>query len=121
LIGHASCDWDWDPLCPSVAVVIAPSDQRQGYGSETLNLMLGYLFGHTPANNANAWMADWNRDALGFAKKHGFQESGRSRREGLWEGAFYDEIVMDLLRSEWPDRAAAQGTGRAVMGEGHGA
>jgi RimJ/RimL family protein N-acetyltransferase len=113
LVGHAFCDWDWDPLSTSVGVVISPDNQRRGYGSETLNLLLAYLFERTPANNVSCWMADWNQAAVSFAKKHNFQESGRSRREGLRDGAYYNEIVMDLLRAEWP--------GRAAQGGGHGA
>src|SRR3990170_3340382 len=37
LIGHAFCDWDWDPHSPGLALVINPVYQRQGYGGEVLN------------------------------------------------------------------------------------
>lgn len=100
-VGHAECDWGWDPHCPSVSVVIAPDHQRQGYGSEALALLLRYLFEHTPAHVAACWVGDWNRPALLFAAHHGFRQAGRMRRAGIRDSQYYDVIVTDLLRSEW--------------------
>jgi ribosomal-protein-alanine N-acetyltransferase len=101
LIGHAGCEWEWDPLTPSVSLVVAPGYQRQGYGSQVLRILLDYLFGHSPAHSLSGWMGDWNRAARQFAEKHGFQESGIWRRDGLRNGAYYDGIQVDILRSEW--------------------
>ncbi len=101
VIGHASCDWGWDPHCPRISLVIAPDYQRQGYGSEVLSLLLCYLFEHTQAHNVTGGMNDWNQAAWAFAQAHGFEESGRMRRVGLREGEFYDWIGVDILRPEW--------------------
>jgi RimJ/RimL family protein N-acetyltransferase len=101
LIGHAEFGWGWDSHHPYLAIVIAPEHQGRGSGSETLSLLLRYLFENTPAYNVSGWIADWNHAAYRFACKHGFQESGRSRREGLRHGVYYDEIVVNLLRPEW--------------------
>ncbi len=104
LIGHAEFEWNWDPHCPSVAVVIAPTHQRQGYGSEALGLLLAYAFGYTPAHVISARAAEWNRAARAFAEHHGFQESGQMRRAGIRQGAYFDVLVVDMLRSEWQER-----------------
>jgi RimJ/RimL family protein N-acetyltransferase len=64
-------------------------------------LLLHYLFENTPAHNVSGWLADWNQAARGFAQKHGFRESGRSRREGIRQGAYYDGILVNILRPEW--------------------
>ena len=101
LIGHAECSWEWDPHSPSVSVVIDPAYQRQGFGSQVLSLLLAYLYGYTPAHNVSCWIADWNRPALAFAAHHGFRECGRTRRAGIRQGAYFDVVVMDLLRPEW--------------------
>ena len=101
LVGHALCDWGWDPHSPFIALVIEPARQRQGYGSEILALLPRYLFGQTPAYNISSWAAGWNTPALNFARRHGFRECGRSRREGLYKGKYYDEILVDILRPEW--------------------
>jgi RimJ/RimL family protein N-acetyltransferase len=101
LIGHASLAWGWDPHVPWISVVIARPYQRQGHGSQVLGLLLDYLFENTPAHNVSSWMAEWNKAARAFAKKNGFQENGRSRQEGLFEGKYYDDILVDILRPEW--------------------
>ena len=101
LIGHLGFGSGWDPHNPFVEIVIAPGYQHRGYGSELLALLVRYLFMNTPAHNVSGWISDWNQAAYRFACKHGFQECGRSRREGLRQGAYFDEIVVDLLRPEW--------------------
>jgi ribosomal-protein-alanine N-acetyltransferase len=107
LLGHAECDWSWDPHCPSLSVVIASEHQRQGYGSESVRLLLQYLFGHTPAHVISCWIADWNRPGLQCAARHGFLAAGRMRRAGLYQGRYFDAIVADLLRSEWKQQGGA--------------
>jgi len=101
LVGHVACEWSWDVHCPAVSVVIAPAQQRKGFGSEALQLVLRYLFEHTPAHVAEGWVADWNQPARAFLGKHGFQENGRMRRAGIRQGRYYDFVVADILRPEW--------------------
>lgn len=101
LAGYVSCSWHWDTHCPEVSLVISPLRQNQGYGSETLDLILTYIFETTPAHNVSLWMADWNKPARRFAAKNGFRESGCMRREGLCDGKYFDLILTDILRPEW--------------------
>lgn len=101
LIGHAEFEWSWDPMAPWMSVVIARPYQRQGYGTQVARLIMDYIFGNTPAHSISGWMADWNQAAKSFSQKLGFKESGRSRREGFRQGAYFDGILVDLLRSEY--------------------
>ena len=105
MIGHASLELGWDPHNPSITLVIAPVHQRQGYGSATLNLLLRYLFGHTPAHVVTAWVADWNIAGRQFLKKNGFQEAGRMRRVGIQQCEYFDLVIHDQLRSDWMQRS----------------
>ena len=104
LIGHATCEWPWDPHCPSISLVIAPSEQRAGYGSEVVRLLLAHLFLDTPAHTITGWMASWNEPAQAFAAAHGFAECGRIPRAGVRDGRYYEQVVVDLLRREWSGR-----------------
>lgn len=108
LIGHCQCDWRWDPHSASVAVVISPEHQRQGFGSKVFELLLRYLFKHTPAHNVSVWIADWNHPARQFVARHGLQEIGGMRRVGLRQGRYYDLVVADILRPEWQARYGDQ-------------
>jgi len=101
LVGHAECAWAWDPLCPTIEIVVSPAEQRKGYGSEVLKLLLTYLFEDTQAHNVSGWLADWNQPARRFAGRHGFKEVGGMRRAGIRQGKYYDLLTMDILRSEW--------------------
>lgn len=110
LIGHAEVDWGWDPHASSLWLLIAPTHQRQGFGSDALRLLLDYIFEYTPAHNVTLWAADWNQAGLAFARKHGFQECGRFRRDSFHRGVYVDGVVFDMLRPEWQARKAAQTT-----------
>jgi RimJ/RimL family protein N-acetyltransferase len=101
VIGHTNCEWRWDPHCPFISLVIAPDYQRQGYGSDVLNMVLNYLFKHTQAHNVTGGMTEWNQAARAFALEQGFSEIGKLRRAGLRDGEYYDWIGVDILRPEW--------------------
>jgi RimJ/RimL family protein N-acetyltransferase len=108
LLGHARADWEWDPHCPTAGIVVAPSHQRQGFGSAALAIALAFLFEETPAHVVSMWIASWNEPALAFALQNGFSEAGRRPRGGLHAGAFYHDVAFDLLRGEWKTRKEAR-------------
>lgn len=101
LLGFGLMDHGWEPLAPFVSVVIDPAHQRRGYGTEALDLLLRHLFGTGPALAAETWVDDWNVAGLAFANKNGFLEAGRSRREGIHDGMYFDAVGLDLTRAEW--------------------
>jgi RimJ/RimL family protein N-acetyltransferase len=108
-VGYAECDWGWDTHTQSISVVIAPSYQRKGYGSEVLLLLLHYLFTSTPVHHVGCWIAHWNEAGRRFVERHGFQENGAMRRAGIREGRFYDLIMADILRPEWAAMTGGEG------------
>jgi len=100
LIGYAMVEYQWDPLTPFLAVVIAPVHQRAGYGTETARLLIDYVFRNLPATAVHSWIADWNTPALAFTESLGFTLAGRVRRDGIYDGRFSDSIPVELLREE---------------------
>jgi RimJ/RimL family protein N-acetyltransferase len=118
LVGHTNCSWRWDPHCPSIDVVIAPTHQRQGSGSEVARLMLRYLFERTPAHVVTTGFASWNAAAGTFARHLGFTETGAMRHVGLLDGEPFDWATADLLKREWlaqgegQERSSSDDTGR---------
>jgi RimJ/RimL family protein N-acetyltransferase len=101
LVGHVEFEWSWDPMAPWMSIVIARPFQRQGYGTQVAQLLMEYLFKSTPAHSISGWIADWNKAGRNFSRKLGFKESGRPRREGFREGAYFDGILVDILRPEF--------------------
>ena len=104
LVGHAMCDWGWDPHCPDLELVIDPEHQLNKFGSEVLYLLLRFLFENQPAHVVTTWVADWNEAGSRFLQENDFQESGRMRRAGMRRGGYFDIIIFDILRSEWKQR-----------------
>jgi len=109
LAGYCECNWDWDPHCPSLSVVIAPMDQLRGLGSAVMELLLSYLFEQTPAHNVNGWIDDWNSEGLAFAEAMGFRRTGTVPRVGMKDGRYVDGVLVDILRSEWREGGAGHG------------
>ena len=101
LVGHTGWYWGWDTHCPSVWIAVATDHQRVGIGSDVLLLLLTHLFENTPAHNVNGWIAGWNDAGLAFARAHGFIETGRIPRCGIRDGAYYQEVMVDILKPEW--------------------
>jgi RimJ/RimL family protein N-acetyltransferase len=62
-----------------------------------------------PAHSLSCWVAEWNLEARAFLRRHGFQESARMRRAGIYQGAYFEMVVMDLLRPEWEGGRHAAG------------
>jgi RimJ/RimL family protein N-acetyltransferase len=88
-------------MAPWISVVIARPFQRRGYGTQVAQMITSYLFENTPSYSISGWMASWNKSARSFSKKLGFKEIGQPRREGFRKGAYFDGILVDLLRSEF--------------------
>jgi RimJ/RimL family protein N-acetyltransferase len=100
-LGIGLVDPSWEPMAPFVAVVIDPAYQRQGSGTVALDLLLQHQFDTTPALGAMTWVDEWNEPGLAFATKYGFQTAGRTRREGIRDGKYFDSVGLDLTREEW--------------------
>ena len=111
IVGHAQVDWGWDAHMPECSVVIAPTQQRKGYGGQVLTLLLDYLYDFTIAHNISNWVSEWNTPALAFVKKYGFTQAGIVRHDEFRAGKFMDSIVFDILRPEWQARQAAEEKG----------
>ncbi|MFQ5977797.1 MAG: GNAT family N-acetyltransferase [Candidatus Heimdallarchaeota archaeon] len=100
-IGLATWDIQWDPHSPSIDLFIAPDHLQKGYGSESLHLLLNYLFNHTPAHMTSVWISELATDRLAFFAKHGFQDQGKMRRVAAIEGRDIGVHILDLLKREW--------------------
>lgn len=103
LIGNCSLhDLDFINQRATVGVFIGEKENwGKGYGSEVLELLLSYGFNHLNLNNIMLTVYSFNTRAIACYKKVGFKEIGRRRGAYFKNNERYDEIYMDIIRSEF--------------------
>ena len=76
-------------------------NQHQGYGQETLKLLLNYGFNILNLNNINLGVFDFNENAIKCYKSVGFKEYGRRHECYYLDGKYHDEIFMEVLKKDY--------------------
>jgi RimJ/RimL family protein N-acetyltransferase len=68
---------------------------NQGYGAETVNLLLDHIFGKLSLERVYLTTLDWNMRAQKCFKKCGFSDCGYVTRDG------FQFMLMVIQRREW--------------------
>jgi RimJ/RimL family protein N-acetyltransferase len=99
LAGEASL-WQVDLHNRSAHLGIAlfASMHGRGYGTETLQLLVGYGFDVLGLHRLQIETLADNAAMIGSAEKAGFRLEGRLRGSGWVLGEFVDEVVLGLVR-----------------------
>lgn len=85
-------------------IMLGPPAQGRGLGEEATRLMVDYGFRARPLHRIELRVWSYNERARTVYERAGFREEGRRREVVFLDGAWHDEIVMGLLRSEWAAR-----------------
>jgi RimJ/RimL family protein N-acetyltransferase len=86
----------------TVGIFIGNEKNRSnGYGTETLRLLLDYGFNYLNLNNIMLTVKSFNERAINCYKKVGFKELGRRRECYFLNGKYYDDVYMDILANEF--------------------
>lgn len=84
-----------------VGISLVPDARGRGIGSAAIAQLVEFAFVRRNLRRLHLSAIASNAGALRSYAKAGFVEEGR-RREACWvRGAYEDEIVMGLLRSDW--------------------
>lgn len=85
-----------------LGVWMASRDNRgQGYGTEAVRLLLGYAFDVMRLDKVYLGAYDFNEGGLRAYERVGFRYEGRLQNMLHYEGRYWDEWPMRILRSEW--------------------
>jgi RimJ/RimL family protein N-acetyltransferase len=108
LIGFARLFWiNWPQGSGHLKLGIGdPQDRSQGYGSEALQLLLGFAFDELNLHRLTATVPETNQPALHLFHKSGFSEEVRNRQAVNRDGKRCDLLGLGLLRQEWAAQAA---------------
>ena len=82
-------------------------DQRKGYGTQALKMLLRFAFAELNMFRVTANVAEYNEGAITLLKNFGFTEEVRRRQALEREGRRWDLLVFGLLKDEWLDQAKA--------------
>ena len=85
-----------------VGIFIGDENKRNnGYGTESLRLLLDYGFNYLNLNNIHLGVKTFNERAIACYKKVGFKEYGRRREAYFLNGKYYEDVFMDILAREF--------------------
>jgi RimJ/RimL family protein N-acetyltransferase len=96
---------DVDSVARSATVGITLGEKDlwgQGYGSEALGLLVGYLFDHHNLRRVQLDTWSGNERAIRSFARIGFREEGRLREAVRAPDGYFDRVIMGVLRAEWP-------------------
>lgn len=102
-IGNTSLmNIDWVNRSAEVGIFIGEkSFWNQGYGRETMRLMLKH--GFETLNLNRIWLRVFENNPRGIRayERAGFQHEGRMRQALYQSGRYFDVLIMSVLRDEW--------------------
>lgn len=93
---------DWRNRASEVGIFIGEkSFWNQGYGTETMHLLLEHGFQTLNLNRIFLRVFGNNTRAIRSYEKAGFIHEGRMRQAEYQAGEYIDVLLMSVLRSEW--------------------
>jgi RimJ/RimL family protein N-acetyltransferase len=93
---------DEDNLSAGFRIALrGPAYFGKGWGSEATQLMLGYGFKSLGLHRIELEVYSFNPRAIHVYEKAGFKSEGIRRDALLWDGKYYDSIVMAILEDEY--------------------
>ncbi|NWG05747.1 MAG: GNAT family N-acetyltransferase [Chloroflexi bacterium] len=85
----------------------ARDDQRKGYGSQALRMLLRFVFAELNLFRISVAVPEYNEGAISLFKKFGFVEEVRRRQALDRDGRRWDMLILGLLKDEWQESASA--------------
>jgi RimJ/RimL family protein N-acetyltransferase len=121
LVGFVEIDGVlWSQRVTYFSIAIGdPAERNRGYGSEALELMLGFAFHKLNLHRVALTVFSYNTQAIRAYEKAGFTLEGRHREFLERDGVRYDMLQYGLLRPEWEAlrrERAAQSSGAESSG-----
>lgn len=96
------CDIDWGNLSAHFRIALYDVNLfGKGIGTQASSCLLQYGFHTLKLHRVDLEVFSYNERAIQLYKKLGFKQEGAKRDALLWEGQYYDAILMGLLAPEF--------------------
>jgi RimJ/RimL family protein N-acetyltransferase len=103
LVGDlATCVHADEPTTVEVGFTLDRRHQGQGYGTEALTGLLGYVFGTLRMRRVVAVTDAENAAAAALLERVGFRREAHFVENVFFKGAWGSELLFALLEREWP-------------------
>jgi RimJ/RimL family protein N-acetyltransferase len=93
---------------------LAPHARGQGYGTEALRLLIGWLFEHTEVNRLDGFTDVHNLPSQRSVEKAGLLREGVLRGAVHRGGQWHDVIMYAITRDDWLAQTAGAAAGTAA-------
>ena len=87
----------------TIGYAIEPCEQRKGFGTEALQLLVDYLFLTKEIHRVQANTDPENRASQRTLERVGFKREGVTCRSSFVRGLWRDECLYGFLREEWKE------------------
>ena len=98
--GLAFIDWVTKTAETETEIVV-PDYRARGYGTEAKHLLLEYGFNVIGLHMVRSMTWAFNAPSCLALRKQGYRDAGRINWTGIKDSEFADQLVFDLLASEW--------------------
>lgn len=101
-IGVVRCD-EWDKINRSmrIGIDIVSKFRNKGFATQAYDLLFDFLFSNLGINRVWLLVVEYNKIAISFYKKLGFQIEGKQRQAIYRNNIFNDYIMMSILKAEY--------------------
>jgi RimJ/RimL family protein N-acetyltransferase len=91
---------DWKNRVATVGIFLGRQFWNEGFGTDAMKTLLKFIFDQMNMNKAKLNVYSFNKRAIKSYSKCGFQIEGTLRQEIFRDGAFHEEIIMGILKTE---------------------
>lgn len=79
-------------------------EHGKGYGQDAINALLSYAFHMLNLYNITLWVRSFNIKAISCYTKCWFKKIGEKHHCIYYNGAWYDNILMEMLKPDWEEK-----------------
>lgn len=93
-------DCDFTNRRVGIGILIAkPQNRGKGFGTEVIEVMLSYCFNVLGMKQVYCNVLTHNTHSIALFEKFGFEKIGVKKQWRFYEGAFYDELMMQKINN----------------------
>ncbi|WP_342559779.1 GNAT family protein [Psychrobacillus sp. FSL W7-1457] len=92
---------NWKNGTCHVGVSIGADYQGKGYGTDSMRVLIDFIFNYMNLNKVKLQVFSYNKRAIASYEKCGFFLEGTLREELFRFGSYHDICTMGILRKDW--------------------